>query len=54
MPFVFFVSVKNGSVFVHGEGTGEKAESDIAYAALKVMTAAQVADLVVQTKSVAH
>jgi hypothetical protein len=54
MPFVFFVSVKNGSVVIHGEGTGDKGETDVAYAALKALTPAQVAHLVVRTRSVAN
>jgi hypothetical protein len=53
MPFVFFVSVRSGSVFVHGEGTGDKTETDYAYAALKALTPAQVADLVARTKAAA-
>jgi hypothetical protein len=54
MPFVFFVTVKDGDVVIHGEGTGDKAETDITYEALKSLKPTQVADLIAKTKAVAH
>jgi hypothetical protein len=52
-PFVFFVVYGRVGLELHGEGNGNKAATDAAYASLKALTDDDVAKLYAEAKAVA-
>jgi hypothetical protein len=50
-PFYFFFVFDGKGHELHGEGTGDKAATDAAFAELKALTESDIADLVRQTRA---
>jgi hypothetical protein len=53
MPFVFFLTYKDGVYTLRGEGNGDRATADAAGKAIGALKEADVATLIAETKAVA-
>jgi hypothetical protein len=54
MPFYFILAAQPDTHRLYGEGTGDKAVTDAAFAELKMLTEADIASLVAETLKTTH